>query len=130
MGLTTQKAYEKMRAYLTRPGARRAVDEDSGECRYEIEMADGGIHQCAVGCILGPQALAELGRADFMGGLNGLLASSYLPLAQAMLSGVDERFLRDAQVLHDREYHWPDGVFNVRLLDDAAAKYGLEVVGE
>jgi len=143
--MTTQEAYELMRVYLTRPGARRAVGEVS--CRYETVILDE-VHRCAVGCLLSPETLnqtryisqelaeqagfenmSQVGTwvrlADLLGGLSTMHELAYeLP----EFDEVDLGFLEDAQYIHDIAHNWEGGKFNVMKLDELAADFGLTVV--
>ena len=145
--MTTQEAYELMRIYLTRPGARRAVIWGGSACMYEmVEM--GEVHRCAVGCLLSPETLnqtryisleiaEELGfhersqvgssvrLADLRGGLSAVVGLKYdVP----ELEEVDGGFLEEAQFIHDNKENWVGGKFNVVALDVLAADYDLTVV--
>jgi hypothetical protein len=145
--LNTQEAYELMRIYLTRPGARQAVESPDESCRYEIVL-DGEIHRCAIGCLLSPQALEEtvllsnedgeldgtpmedkagevVALKDFLGGLSALAQAGY---SLDDLADVEGDFLDGAQALHDSEGCWENGMFDVRRLDELAARHGLKVV--
>lgn len=133
--MTTQQAYEMMRIYLTRPGARQA-SLDGGACSYETEMF-GEVHRCAIGCILSPAGLAETVMIDdelhedhglthvlrdFEGGLGDLYCAGF---KIEELLGVDHGFLQGAQCLHDDESNWREGKFRVALLDGLAIRHGL-----
>ena len=50
--MTTQDAYERMRIYLTRPGARQAknMPGPQGVCLYETDI-EGELHRWAVGAL-------------------------------------------------------------------------------
>jgi hypothetical protein len=60
--VTTQEAYEKMRAWFTQPGARLAMKPDpTGGCLYHGDQAGSEYPElagtkCAVGCLI-PDAL-------------------------------------------------------------------------
>ena len=57
--MTTQEAYDDIRAYFTRPGAKLAVGSSNNPnpfgppCKYRTEDGD----QCAVGCLIPEAAL-------------------------------------------------------------------------
>lgn len=132
--MNTQEAYELMRVYLTREGARQAVDND-GDCLYETTIGRE-LHRCAVGCLLMPSSLDERAQPvnnlveqqvalrHYLGSVEGLLRRFSVP----ELRDVELGFLRDAQELHDKAENWKGGKFNVALLDDLAHNYGLDVV--
>jgi hypothetical protein len=128
--MDTQLAYEGMRAYLTRPGARPAVDINADgfwdSCYYEKDF-DGEVHRCAVGCLLSPEALAELEREGALtSGFEG--AHDKSAALRRDLAGVDKRFLLDAQIIHDSSENWEDGKFDPIALDVLAAENGLKIV--
>lgn len=133
--MTTQEAYEKMRAWLTRPGATRA--HNGMYCEYATR--DG--NRCAIGGILSPAALSEVhdlhGSVDeiigdqegwYDDGTGAVLTEPIWPTAYAELKDVEPMFLGLAQTLHDYEENWADGVFDVAQLDALAACHGLTVV--
>lgn len=126
--MTTQEAYERMRIYLTRPGARQAKTEPgpNGLCLYEVEL-DGAPHRCAVGCLLAPDTIASCKHDS--GATVFALVVEY-PLAERDLANVDLDFLAGCQCLHDDPGNWEHGVFNVRWLDALARDYGLNVVSD
>lgn len=141
--MTTQEAYEIMRVYLGRPGARQAQGCDDA-CRYETAI-EGEIHRCAVGCLLGPETLKQTklitmefadavgthqgGRvvalADFVGDATHLSEVGYVV---PELDDVDEAFLIKAQSLHDSATSWSDGRFDIDKLDALARDFGLDVI--
>lgn len=126
--MTTQEAYELMRAYLTRPGARQAYSPDKGQCQYETRI-EGETHKCAVGCLLTPASLRSKGATDaplrnYMGGALGVLANYKPP----ELMFVEQLFLNDAQTVHDNPDNWKGGSFNAAALDMVAVQHGLRVV--
>lgn len=131
--MNTQEAYEYMRVYLTREGARQATD-DQGDCMYEA-VVGGELHRCAVGCLLTPKSLNSKSQPrvrgekritlrDYLGSAEGLLRRFPVP----ELRDVELKFLVDAQELHDEAENWKGGRFNVALLDGLALNYGLKVV--
>lgn len=137
--MTTQEAYELMRTYLTRPGARRAWDD---VCLYET-VIDDATHRCAVGCLLTPATLDSEVHIDVDGGFDEFMWGKNVPLRQfhgnlqaayqagyeiPELDGVDHNFLATAQAVHDDIQNWENGTFNVAALDYAARKFGLKVV--
>ncbi len=119
--MTTQEAYEKIRAWLTRPNAERAWSEDRAQCLYDT----GNGNRCAVGILLTDETLFEDGANECIEAVEGLIASIDPP----ELRDVDQKFLVVAQNLHDHERHWDEeGRFRVERLDEAAKWFGLEVV--
>jgi hypothetical protein len=142
--MTTQVAYEMMRTYLGRPGARRAYDEELEVCRYET-MLEGELHRCAVGCLFTADGLSEratiadpniaeaVGVApgtwevrEFEGGLAGLqIAGFELP----EIADVDGSFLEGAQMIHDDICAWENGTL-ISKLDKLAERCGLTVVSD
>lgn len=140
--MDTQEAYELMRIYLTRPGARQATVQVGNPCNYEINL-DGFIHRCAVGCLLTESTLSQevmIGEEtdlysyktgdivrlrDFMGNLSVLGEVGFrLP----ELDQVDLGFLDEAQSIHDNHNNWSENGFIVEILDDLARRFKLEVV--
>lgn len=135
--MTTQQAYEAVRQYLTRPGARQAMFPGRKFCEYQTEI-DGVVHRCAVGCLLSADAISEIAEYEFEGGVEALLSpedwgektDDWGPLAVSELVDVDSNFLSSAQGLHDEPGNWDGGVFAVDKLDQIAREYGLRVVDE
>lgn len=140
--MTTQNAYEMMRVYLTRPGARQATATPLGPCSYEVAL-EGELHRCAIGCLLSPAALAQTvtfdketadelstdpgvwALRDFSGGIGAICQAGY---NLEELDEVDGDFLEGTQAIHDNIHNWETGVFNVGALDAFAARQGLQVV--
>ena len=133
--MNTQEAYEYMRVYLTREGARQAIDK-AGDCMYEGRI-EGAIHRCAVGCLLTPESLNERMQSgsqcgdertvtlrDYLGSVVGVLKHFSVP----ELRDIDRNFLDEAQKLHDERENWKGGKFNVALLNDLAHDHGLKVM--
>jgi hypothetical protein len=145
--MTTQEAYELMRVYLTRPGARRAANE--GTCQYEAVML-GEVHRCAVGCLLSPETLnqtryiseefaedagfddtTQVGMHVRLADLRGGLATIHgLEYVLPELDEVDFDFLEGAQYVHDNKNNWKGGKFDVVELDKLAGRHGLTVVSD
>lgn len=143
--MTKQEAYEKVREYLTRPGARRAYDPtpvltmdgtklENGCCRYAIEI-DGETQKCAVGILLKQEDL-DRSMASFVGGVESLLHEYGWPdYIQELGNGADDEeqqydalyFLNRLQVTHDVSDNWPNGRFDVSQLDRLARDFGLSV---
>lgn len=116
--MTTQEAYERMRVYFSRPGAKRAITDDPADddhtlCCYRTE--DGAA--CAVGCLI-PDELYDpaIERASatclLTGSVNerdeegGALANKIpIPQITQLLAQIDPKFLDEAQTLHDRDHH-------------------------
>ena len=116
--MDTQEAYERMRAWLTRPGASRCGDSEN--CYY-LDMYG---NRCAVGALLSHQTAIEA--APCQGNVIGLFAD--VSSAGDELAHVSLNFLRDAQSLHDNTSHWQHGRFDVAVLDALAKDYSLTVV--
>lgn len=128
--MNTQQAYERMRAWLTRPGARRAISQD-GSCYYEVQYGgDDGMQRCAVGALLSDEAIQQLKETGLIRKSLGTVMSckSSASLMIAELDGIKQGFLRAAQALHDNEDSWVGGKFRVDLLDHSASIHGLEVI--
>jgi hypothetical protein len=128
--LATQAAYERMRAYMTRPGAHQAKGEDDN-CSYAVwEDNDSPVlevNRCAVGCLLPFNLLAE--EEDIEGTGIRFLVERNERVARAV-ELIDLDFLSGAQTIHDTDGNWDeDGFnFNVEALDYFAAKnHGLKV---
>lgn len=144
--MTTQQAYEKARAYLTRPGARQAIFDNEDACMYEVVIGDE-IHHCAVGCLLEPETLNQMVEVDknfvdssnhsedaigsmiqlrdFSGGLSGIWIAGY---KTPELNDVDGEFLTKMQHLHDNAGNWDSRGFMVGKLDELAQQHGLSLV--
>ena len=105
--MTTQEAYEQIRAYFSREGAQLAWDDDLDSCQYCTE--DG--RRCAVGCLI-PAGLYD---QNFEGtNIRSLIDAEHdrkyrdagtAPNTRAALvdlfAGVDPVFLEKAQERHD-----------------------------
>lgn len=123
--MTTQEAYEKIRAYFSRDGADlayEAYDDGARKCLYRT--ADG--RKCAVGCLI-PD---ELYRPRFEGNaVDGIVNTEDAALRE-LLNGKSVEgarkltFLVEAQEAHD-------GSMSVRefieRLDELAAEHNLNV---
>ena len=128
--MTTQEAYDDIRAYFTRPGAKLAVSSSSTNttpCKYRTEDGD----QCAVGCLI-PEALYSPRMEDQP--LKALLRS--FPDVATHLCWTPETvaFLQGAQRRHDQSAWYEhrslggDGVRRfIGLLDELAECLGLEL---
>lgn len=124
----TQQAYETMRTYLTRPGARQATWPNSPSCAYRTEL-DGEVHCCAVGILFTSEDMEHFG--TFQGGIDEIYENheergEELP---AGIKGIDYNLLQAAQEVHDNIDNWRDGVFNAEALDKKAEELGLRPVG-
>lgn len=128
--MNTQQAYELMRVYLTREGARQATN-GNGDCMYEAVIG-GEVHRCAVGCLLTPRSLNSYSETEdaslrnSINGVEGLLVEFYVP----ELDDVDVTFLSGAQSVHDDGDNWQGGKFDVSKLDELAERFGLTVVAD
>jgi hypothetical protein len=116
----TQQAYERIRAWLTRPGATRATG-DGGNCVYYDR--DTG-NRCAVGCLLSDDVAHNVADTEFS--VRGLIEKD--AGARKDLEGIDVEFLSVAQSYHDQRDNWSDGGFKVELLDRLASNFKLKVV--
>jgi len=112
--MTTQEAYERMRAYFSRPGAKRAVTinpdaEDDPMCCYRTPEGDA----CAAGCLIPDEvydpvieqsSISEVMRGTVPLRVEGAWTEKKVAVPQiaAALEGIDRRFLDEAQHLHDR----------------------------
>lgn len=115
----TQTAYEAIRRYFNRDGAvlakSTAIDEPS--CSYRTADGNG----CAVGCLIPAEAYSEeMERRVF----NDEWLRSF-PFMAGLLYGVDKKFLRAAQILHDQVAESPSQF--VRALDALALASGLDL---
>jgi hypothetical protein len=138
--MTLQESYDQMRAWLTRPGAKRAA-RTAFSCVY-YDPTNG--NKCAVGCLLQQKTLEEIG--TFLGDL-GELSEELIgkgindPILDLIGAHKDEGedggiefdhyrnydFLSRAQRLHDHEPNWSEGKFDVEKLDNLARNFGLKV---
>lgn len=125
--MTTQEAYEQIRAWLARPGAERAYDTDMAQCAY---ITTGG-NKCAIGGILPPELLHQLD-----GAVENVaeIIRDYKEIRD-YFEGVDIEFLGEAQGCHDQPgdvlasenpKEWQRDA--LLKLDHTAQRYGLEVV--
>lgn len=142
--MNMQEAYEQMRAWLTRPGAKQASAHEGATCMYDA----GNGQRCAVGCLLSEQAILVFGG---LGGdaeeLVGTMLSSQEFTDEPLLGLFSEdfiahfkeygtvvssddamQFLMAAQDCHDRSLNWTSEGFNVAHLDCVASDFGLKVV--
>ncbi len=49
---TVQQAYDRIRAYFSKPGARIAFSDEANTCRYRYTDSGGHIRKCAIGCLI------------------------------------------------------------------------------
>lgn len=146
--MTKQEAYERVRNYLTRPGARRAYDPtpvltvagerlENGCCRYET-VIDGATQRCAVGILLEREDL-DRSMATFVGGVETLFEEYGLPdYIQEIGEGNSDSerradtlyFLQSLQTAHDTITNWTEDGFEVAQLDQLAISFGLSVPQE
>lgn len=151
--MTTQEAYERMRVYFSRPGAKRALapghwtDDDEPVCVYRTPDGDA----CAAGCLI-PD---ELYTPAIERSSAGVLFTGQVPVRNedgapipgeainipeiaAFLADIDVKFLDEAQHLHDRANvsYYKDGDWVeepntvtrfLTELDALAEKTGLDV---
>jgi hypothetical protein len=126
--MTTQEAYDQMRAWFTRPGAQLArtatitVDGlNVHGCHYRLPAEPQAQKRCAIGCLI-PDAIYDPAIEDQSIG-TVLMAHR---LIDDLLDQVDIHFLEQAQELHDY-----NGTANVNEfvigLDNIATRHGLKV---
>lgn len=114
--MTTQEAYESIRAYFSRP---RAVlfKSPNGNCFYRKETGSKSVVKCAVGCLI-PKSQYK---ASFE---NRAIAEIYSKIPA--LDGIDVYFLEGVQNKHDSSSDTATDF--VSQLDDLASIYHLKVV--
>ncbi len=112
--MTTQECYEAIRAYFNQPGAVLASTHNS--CRYRTE--EGA--KCAVGCLIPDELYSPALEGS---GIDKDWLISHREIAEIVV-GVDLKFLRSAQVLHDQVAK--DARSFVAGLDILANAFGLE----
>lgn len=97
--MTTQEAYETMRAYFSRPGATYAYDDGAAMCQYRTRSGD----KCAVGCLI-PDELYERRFEDYVAavGLMSLIEAEENHALFAIFADIDLDFLVAAQDAHDK----------------------------
>jgi hypothetical protein len=117
--MTTQEAYESIRAYFNEPGATLAVEAVTPYPRCSYRTTDGA--KCAVGCLI-PDDLYDP-RIEGKS-IEGVLKLS--PSLRGHFRDVDPKFLLGAQRLHDA--HAKDVGLFVELLDLLAIAHGLTLV--
>lgn len=109
--LDRQKAYDTIVAHLRRQGKIAALGV---MCRYRTK--DG--LKCAVGVLI-PDEL-------YTGRIEGLSADH--PRVRLLIPGADawdEKFLLEAQALHDENYNKESGCFNESAFEMFARDWGL-----
>jgi len=130
--VTTQEAYEKMRAWFSRPEAVLAREEWTDEegfthierCFYREGHAAESEVRCAIGCLI-PDELYDHG---FEGtAAHALVHSSMFPELAEFFGTVSADFLSAAQAEHDDDRNETPDDF-VRALDKLTEQYGLELV--
>jgi hypothetical protein len=118
--MTTQEAYEAIRAYFSQPDAEYCVDEHEERCVYR--RADG--RKCAVGCLIPDDAyMPEFDRVGY--------SPAQIKRAIPELRSVSEEFLVKAQNAHDERAFVsgePDVSIFIEVLDSLARRYNLRVV--
>lgn len=134
--MTTQEAYEAIRAYFTRPGAKIAIDPEEG-CVYRGDGNPNSDCRCAFGCLI-PD---DLYRPSFEG-VNVIRVLEIEPklakhLGEVATTSQGNSFLIDAQARHDNSMYDYNGnrVSNeealanfITRLDALAKTHGLRVV--
>lgn len=122
--MNNQKAYELIRAWLSRPGASKCYNPFTGSPRY----ADGKDNHCAIG---GPMAQVDAlteKMAKCFGNITILLPT--FPEAASFWKGTSMSFLLEAQNAHDLANSGENFQTEaVEHLDKAAKKFGLVVAG-
>lgn len=120
--MTTQEAYEKMRAWFCKPGRKFGYDAEEKTCRYRAGLNPRSTKRCAVGCLI-PNRL--YGGVDMECDTPRQIAED-LP---GIFGSTDPEFLLQAQNIHDdcAMEGEPMEVF-IRLLDALAASWKLNVV--
>ena len=114
MAYTMQQAFDKIRTHLSVAGSRCTASGGYTCLYYGNEGA-----RCAVGALIPDSEYSK----DLEGMELGKVVDSC-----ASLAGLDVRFLRDAQSIHDDPDHWgARGFFGDDELDKIGIKYGLEV---
>lgn len=126
--MTTQQAYEKMRAWFSKPGRPFGYDDRLGACQYRGGGDPHSSIRCAVGCLIPPR------KYDPEIELQTVWAQpDYFEL---VLPGVDLGFLDEAQRAHDRlatDKSLPTEARRARFieaLDLLAKRYKLDVVSD
>ncbi len=125
--MNDQEAYEKVRAWLTRPGATRAVYEVPSPnslpiCAYRTP--DG--NKCAIGCLI-PDELYE---KDMEGKIAVALIRDNPQLVE-FFKNCTVGFLDKMQGVHDSASNWDENGFTAHglaELDYIADTHGLKVV--
>lgn len=115
--MTTQEAYDKMRAWFTKPGAQLAKDE-RGLCCYRLNGRRNAKVRCAAGCLI-PDRLYD---REFEGHDTDVLYDD--PDLASIFGCVDREFLQQAQETHDGAKTVAEFLSQ---LDEDAAAFGLEV---
>jgi hypothetical protein len=121
--MTTQEAYERIRAHFLADG-RFGFDTVSEFCLYRTD--EGA--KCAVGCLI-PDGNPMLQSGHAIYGLT----RDYPEEFNALFEGVEYGFLADAQSAHDAEAKNGDQATIasfIETLDLLAADYRLQVVGD
>lgn len=127
--MTTQEAYEAIRAWLARDGATQCYVDGIG-CVY-AENDDGTGNHCAIGgpMLTGPNPIPYDIEWEEVG-IDGIVEID--ENVKSFWSGANLSFLRDAQGIHDETSpldgrdDWQDRV--LRELDETAVRYGLKLV--
>lgn len=120
----TQTAYERMRAFFSRPDAvlsRTDLNTSRPSCLYRLNPHDPSSPGCAVGCLIPDTIYAEY--FEGIGTVEELLEEGPCEL-RALFYNVELEFLRDAQDAHDTKA--TDAADFVRLLDEIASVYSLD----
>jgi hypothetical protein len=136
--ITPQEAIDRVAEYLTRPGARRAANND-GLCQY-VTTIGGKEHRCAIGCLLSDTQLEAARQVNGMA--DELLEIESIREALEPLfvftsrtgkqdAGVENTLAWRLQDAHDDPFNWDEtGFFNARGrsgLCGIANDFGLKV---
>lgn len=99
--LTKQEAYEKIRAWFSRPNAVYGMDPQEANCVYRAEQDPHSEIRCAVGCLIPDDIYdpAWEGQTIFLLSGNGRLST---PARELGLREDVVQWLETVQVLHDR----------------------------
>lgn len=120
--MTTQEAYERIRAHFNRPEAVLAKEEIDGisRCVYR----GGGDAKSPIRCAFGVLIPDSKYTPDMEDKFAGAVCDQW-PKVMEVVSDVRPQFIEEAQYLHDSRAH--DARDFVRQLDEIAQEYELTV---
>jgi hypothetical protein len=98
VNVTTQEAYEQIRAWFSRGDATLAFDAGYDKCFYRLHSDVDSPVRCAVGCLI-PDELYDEQLDD--NNMHVGTAIAYSPEISELLSDVSADFLSRAQRAHD-----------------------------